>query len=379
MAINRKGRGNRRRQRTPTPPPPSPPADNWPPDPSPPPSRPATPVIEPAYDPMWFRRDEINELFYVHGLSFADPNQFVTLLVRMRLDSEAGGVALGDTPHDRIMEIIGEIAGSEGQHRHWVDAANIIREYERRVQGRPDRSLAPDPQLVNFNYVAPRKLKIFKKGLERIRNRRRDAEPTSDEEGDVSQEIVPPMLDKYLPLPRVRFYPEFDDDNTWATVTPEFVNNATAIRWLDKFTDNPGARAAVLNILSTRGNDRGLDPPPIMRDDPLEMVLRLPEQMPLIDGATPATDPGRQNEANWPLVEVYDSRASGASRRLSRRLLPTNYITRFVAAVRRMVVNPEVAKKYAIIFRAHPSRYQDDTMEELADEGPPTAAEGWLA
>lgn len=325
---------------------------------------------------MWFRRDDINELFYVHGLSFADPNQFVTLLVRMRLDSEAGGVPLNVTPHDRIMEILGDIARGPGQHRHWVDAANIIREYERRIQRQEDRILIPDPQLVDFNYVAPRKIKIFKKGLERIRNRERSAEPMSDEEGEGDQEIVPPMLDKYLPLPRVRFYPQFENDNSWMSLNPEFANSETAVRWLEKFTDNPGAREAVLNILSTRGNDRGLDAPPIMRDDPLETVLRLPEQMPLIDGATPATDPGKQNEANWPLVEVYDSRVAGASRILSKRLLQTNYITRFFATVRRMVTNPEVAKKYAVIFRAHPSRYQDDTAEELIDEGPPTTAEG---
>lgn len=54
--------------------------------------------------------DEINVFFYVHGFSFADPNQFVTLLVRMRLDSEAGGIALDATLHDRTMGIVIEIA-----------------------------------------------------------------------------------------------------------------------------------------------------------------------------------------------------------------------------------------------------------------------------
>lgn len=321
---------------------------------------------------MWFRRNEINELFYVHGLSFADPNQFVALLVRMRLDSEAGGTALAATSHDRIIEIVQEIERGAGQHRHWVDAGNILREYERRVQRLEDRRLMPDPQLVDYDYVAPKKLKIFKKGLEKIRN----VDPMSDEEGEASQMMLPPMLDRYLPLPRVRFYPQFENDRSWATGNPEFVNNETAVRWLDKFTASTGAKDAVLNILGARGNDRGLDPPLIMRDDPLEVVLRLPEQMPLIDGATPVTDQAKQNEANWPLVEVYDSRAAGGSRVLSKRLLQTNYIMRFVTVVRRMVTNPEVAKKYAVIFRAHPSRYQDNTTEELIDEGPPTTEEG---
>lgn len=325
---------------------------------------------------MWFVRDDINELFFVHGLSFADPNQFVTLLVRMQLDSEAGGTALAATPHDRIIEIITEIARGAGQHRHWVDARNILQEYEWRVQRQEDRQLIPDPQLVDYDYVAPKKLKIFKKGREKIRNMGKNMDPTSDEEGEVDQVALPPMLDRYFPLPRVRFYPQFENDMSWSAVNPEFVSNETAVRWLEKFTQNTAARAAVLNILGTRGNDRGLDPPPIMQDDPLEMVLRLPEQMPLIDGATPATDQEKQNETNWPLVEVYDSRVAGGSRILSKRLLQTNYITRFIATVRRMVTNPEVAKKYAIIFRAHPSRYQDNTPEELINEGPPTTEEG---
>lgn len=321
---------------------------------------------------MWFRRDEINELFYVHGLSFADPNQFVALLVHMRLDSEAGGRALAATSHDRIIEIVQEIARGAGQHRHWIDAGNILQEYERRVQRLEAIRLVPDPRRVDYDYVAPKTLKVFKKNQERIR----DVDPMSDEEGEDSQVILPPMLDKYLPLPRVRFYPQFDGDRSWSTLNPEFVNNETAVRWLEKFTANAAARAAVLDILGARGNDRGLDPPLITRDDPLEVVLRLPERMPLIDGATPATNQAKQNEANWPLVEVYDSRAVGGSRVLSKRLLQTNYITGFVAAVRRMVTNPEVAKKYAVIFRAHPSRYQDNTQEELIDEGPPTTEEG---
>lgn len=169
---------------------------------------------------------------------------------------------------------------------------NILEEYNRWVQRQEDMLLVPDPQLVDSNYAARGRVMEDRGGPRRM------SEPMSDEEEESDQESLPPMEDKYFPLPRVRSNPQREDDRTWATLNPEPENNAIAIRRLEKFTQNTAARDAVLNIMSTRGNDRGLDPPPIMQDDPLEMVFRLPEQMPLIDGATPVTSQEKQNEAN---------------------------------------------------------------------------------
>lgn len=380
MAINRGNMRTQARRRPPTPPPPpaSSSSDST-----------QTPPPSPPYDPMWPIRNEINELFFEHGFSFQDPNYILERIVQMWFDcldpmtGISDDMALQATSHNRILEILETIAQDEAQHRHHQDAANIITEYNRRIRGEPAQRLVPDPRGVVFegfrtpppppspSAPPPRKIKIFAKGKNKGK---KPGDPDSDEDGNSNQVIYPPQLDKYKPLPRVRVHPQFDNEKSWFGTSAEANENSEAIRWLDKFTQNEGARNAILDMISSEGHDRGLDPPLPMLDDPLEVVLRLPERMPLLDAETPPTDPEKQNDANWPLLEVYDSRRG--SRLTQRRLLQTNYITKFIGIVRKMVVLPEVAKKYAIIFRAHPSRYQEGTPEELVNEEAPTTEEG---
>lgn len=350
--------------------------------------RPTPPLQPPPPPPPWrpieYDTAAINACFRQYELSFRDPNDFVEKLLELNIRAalammnRAPGRAQTDlvrreedrvarAGHAVVHEILQYVA-RQTEHRHRIDARNIEDEYRRQLSGMPASRLIPDPQ-ERPNQHRPRR-------RPRLTPRVYDSDDGEEEEATTREtwylHRLPPVRSEGEVLPMAQIMIPEHEEGLREVNPPR--GNQEALEFLAvEHARGREARDAIFAILSAGTNNRGLDPPEYM-DDPLEVVLPHRDDMELITAPAPPVDQTKLDETQWPELEIYDLRAGG---RATHGMLSSNhYITNFIEVVRRVVSHPEVAKKFAIVLRGHPTRYQEGSPDELGDEPPPTTEEG---
>lgn len=325
-----------------------------------------------ALDPRRYYsgQESLNSIFRHYNISFRDPNHIVNILEQIIRD-ELGDTEFADEDdyYDRVQAMSDAIAvalhdalediGRLDLHRHRVDAANILREVESRIfGGQPPNILIPTPR--EPAYEGP------------------DAkvpDTTPQEVEDGFRDLLLARADQLL------WRPGNDFPQPWEIPRAQLESsylpsiNDDALKLIAQNTAATRAtRTAVRNMLSS-GEHPLVYRPPIYLDDPEEICLAMPEDCPFITAPTPISDRMAELLAQpWPQIQIWDYRLG--ERKDIGRLSQNHYIYQLVSLVRDIVADPDVARAYAIIFRAYPARYSTSSNDEIANEPPPTAEEG---
>lgn len=325
-------------------------------------------------NPRMYYRDQpyLNGIFAHFRLSFEDPNFIVETMTDMILTHLGSPRFMNERQFfhhversncSQLWDLMQEI-GALPLHRHRVDARNILAEVRSRVSTRnAPRTLIPRP--MERDYEGPDRLQPGEA-------------PEADAEALVAfyrrmvlegaTQLVWQAGDR---LPTA-WEAEWTDDEQVTYVPP---NNADALELIvQRSSRSRNARNAIFNILSANPPPN-LRTPPVFLDNPSEVCLQLPENCPFLNSPTPASARiTRALAGQLYELEVWDNRLGEIADigPLSRN----HYIHRLVSLVRDVVRQPDVARAYAIIFRADPTRYGVNSNDELADEPPPTDREG---
>lgn len=310
-------------------------------------------------------QQEVNHWFSTYNLSFRDPTRFATVLVDKYLEIhelEQAGLPTADlikkSGYNVIYEILQEIRDLRS-HRHRVDAANILEEVNRRVQGDAPRQLISRP--MNAPPPVRSQAEMDEDDLSR--------EPFDDIDDYIMSKMPPVGENDGLPTPWIRV----SEGQYGKPFTTNMKNLQVAYELATKFSQSIAVRCSIFDILAAGTNHRGLDPP-IFLDNPAEVVLEMPENLRFIDDPIGEIDATLLDQTQWPKLDIFDLRRGPVSK--YGQLEDVDYIYQLISLARQTLCQPEIARKYAIVFRAYPSRYQDNTPEEFVDEEAPTVEEG---
>lgn len=322
---------------------------------------------------MYYRNQPyLNSLFQLYGLSFENPNFIVQTMTDMILsylgpprymNQQEFYYHIQRSNCNQLWELMREIRRLP-LHRHRVDARNILAEVRSRVFAvNAPRTLVPTPMEPDYEG----------------RDRQEPGEaPEADAEALVAyyQGMVEEGARELVWRAGDALPSAWLADGTNAEqiryVPP---NNADALELIvQRSATSRNARYAIFNILSA-DPPANLRAPPVFLDNPSEVCLQLPEDCRFLNSPTPISDRiTRALGRGMYELEVWDYRLG--DRDDIGPLTRNHYIYRLVELVRDVVRQPEVARAYAIIFRADPTRYGVNSTDELVDEPPPTEAEG---
>lgn len=305
---------------------------------------------------------ELDTWFRTYNLTFQNPTGFATTLSGMfdrimDLQRQGQPVELisAQYGYNTIFQILQEIEALP-DHRHREDAANIIVEIGRRRNGEPPLGLISRP--LNAPPPPRSQAQMDMDGILRA--------PLEDFEMDLR---VPPYgPDSGLPVPWIRLR-----ENNLTPPEQSEINLQMAYQLSESFTQTTSARDSIENILLAGTNGRGLDPPTYL-DNPAELVLEMPENLRFLDDPIGMVDDTLYEQTQWPKLDIFDLRRGSAAN--YGPLQESDYIYQFFLLAREILCLPEIARKYVIVLRAYPTRYQNDTPEELVDEPAPTVEEG---
>lgn len=305
---------------------------------------------------------ELDTWFRTYNLTFQDPTRFATTLIEifnrtmeLQMQGQSAEQMLTQSGYYTIIRILREIEILP-DHRHREDAANIIVEIDRRRNGEPPLRLISRP----LNAPPPPRSQAQMD----IDGTLRD--PLEDFEMDLR---VPPYgPDSGLPVPWIR-----PRENNLPPPEQTEINLQVAYRLSGSFTQTREARDSIEGILLAGTNGRGLDPPTYL-DNPAELVLQMPENLRFLDDPIGMVDDTLYEQTQWPKLDIFDLRRGSAAN--YGPLQESDYIYQFFLLAREILCLPEIARKYVIVLRAYPTRYQNDTPEELVDEPAPTVEEG---
>lgn len=305
---------------------------------------------------------ELDTWFRTYNLTFRDPTRFATRLAelfdRVAVLRRQGRVAddlIARSGCDTLYRILREIEALP-DHRHREDAANILVEVDRRRGGELPRVLVSRP----LNAPPPPRSQdqVDMDGVER-------APPT---DADIEARMPPYGPDAELPVPWIRVR-----ENNLLPPAQSRTNLQVASQLSGYYTQTESARISIENILTAGTNGRGLDPPTFL-DNPGELVLEMPENLQFLDDPIGGVNEALYERTQWPKLDIFDLRRGSAAR--YGPLQEADYIYQFFLLVREILCQPEIARKYVMVLRAYPSRYQDNTPEEFVDEPVPTVDEG---
>lgn len=305
---------------------------------------------------------ELDIWFRTYNLTFQDPTRFATTLselfdgiMELERQGQSANQLFTQSGYNTILRILQEIEILP-DHRHREDAANIIVEIGRRRNGEPPLRLISRP--LNAPPPPRSQAQMDMDGTLRM--------PLEDSEMDLR---VPPYgPDSGLPVPWIRLR-----ENNLPPPEQSEINLQVAYQLSQSFTLTSNARDSIENILLAGTNGRGLDPPTYL-DNPAELVLEMPENLRFLDDPIGVVDDALYDQTQWPKLDIFDLRRGSAAN--YGPLQESDYIYQFFLLVREILCLPEIARKYVIILRAYPTRYQNDTPEEFVDEPAPTVEEG---
>ncbi|KAG0136185.1 hypothetical protein HOY82DRAFT_536298 [Tuber indicum] len=248
---------------------------------------------------------------------------------------------------DRLLGILREISLFP-DHRHRRDAANIIDQVNARMRRGTVQRLVADPMRFPRNEDPGVSLS-----------------PSADDPLPVVQGTLPPDRPPGEPIPDVsvrRIHPKIAGAGPAPPPRNQDLVDA-GFRWIP---DDEDFMIAMENLRSMGADDPGLHAP-LLVDHPLEIVMEFWDDIPLITAPLPQVDPALQTATRTPLT-IYDTRAWSQGTRGA--INADHYIYRLIDLCRTKLLHPSVAAKYAIVNRAHPSRYRAGSKDNIADEPP---------
>lgn len=313
---------------------------------------------------------QLNALFEHYDISFRNPEDFVRKLLRMlrnyhnapwNLSEEDFRYYLRNSNCLRLYDLLQTIRNLP-QHRHRIDADNVLDQFRIRANRLPGQTaLVPTPMEPDYNgndrvgaaEVAEADLQL--------------AELQAMVQANGDELLWNPEMNLPIPTLRTSIAPR-----AYIRHVPQTNENAMDLIVQGR-ASSQAARDAVLDILSA-------DPPPsmilppLLLDNPLETCLEMPEDCRFLNDPTPVSrymDNILNQNANDLLIWDY---RIGEKHEIDP-LGTEHYIYQLISMIRDVIRQPEIARAYAIIFRAYPLRYAAGSADEIADEGPPTAAE----
>lgn len=307
---------------------------------------------------------ELDAWFRTYNLTFQDPTRFVTVLteisartVELQRQGQPMERATARSGYDAILRILREIE-TLPDHRHREDAANILVEVRRRRDGEPPLRLVSRP----LNAPPPPRSQAVMD---------MDGTPRTpfNEDNDMDLRVPPYGPDSGLPVPWIR-----PRENNLPPPEQSEIDLQVAYQLSEFFSQSRSVRDSIEGILLAGTNSRGLDPPTYL-DNPAELVLEMPENLRFLDDPIGEVDEALYDRTQWPKLDIFDLRRGSAAK--YGPLQEADYIYQLFLLVREILCQPEIARKYVIVLRAYPTRYQNDTPEELVDEPVPTVEEGW--
>ncbi|KAG0643513.1 hypothetical protein HOY80DRAFT_1091420 [Tuber brumale] len=296
-------------------------------------------------------QDVINQWFTHYRFSFSNPEDLaarLTQLKRRHKRRRPNLIVPGNC--DRFLGILTEISLMPN-HRHRRDAANIIAQVNTRLRRGTVEVLLPDP--VRYEII-----------------QNPGSAPSANNPLPAYAGTLPPDRQPGAPIPDVsvrRIHPR----HTRGAPSPPAENEGlvdTAFRWIPNSED---FMIAMQNLLSMKADDLGLHAR-LLVDHPLEIVMEFPEDIPLLVAPVPEVDPTLRTAARSQLT-IYDIRVGPPSTRGA--LTPDHYIYKLIDLIRTKLLHPSVAARYAIVNRAHPSRYRIGSTDNIADEPPASVDE----
>lgn len=309
---------------------------------------------------------ELDTWFGLYHVSFQDPTRFATVLVDIfhrathaaaEIQGETRAEILVRSGYNTILRILREIEGLP-DHRHRQDAGNILVEVNRRENGGAPLPLLSRP--LNPPPPPRSQAKIDADGTLR----------TPFDDSDVDSRMPPYGPDDGLPIPWIRLR-----ENNLPPPVQNEINLQVANQLSSTFAQTEDARQSIENILLAGTSCRGLDPLMYL-DNPAELVLEMPRHLQFLDDPIGRVDDALLERAQWPKLDIFDLRRGSAAK--YGPLQESDYIYQFFTLVREILCQPEVARKYVIVLRGYPNRYQNDTPEEFVDEPAPSVDEGQL-
>lgn len=326
----------------------------------------------------WNHQAEVDFWFMTYALTLSDPTDFADVLSDLLLkhaefrqghseeevqEFEREGGA------ETIHGILTEIAGLPA-HRHRIDAANILHEVRRVLEtGEAVRPIFGRPMLPP---AEPDSSLQDSDGESSDSDPERTAPLTTEEILERSRTIRQP--NDPLPTPQIRIYTPGNIPLAEQTEDNRIILN----RFVTEHALNLGARNGILALLSSGLYSARGQGVPYYLDNPTEVLIEMPHESkvpfiiaPIIGNVDPDL---YLDQTRWPMLNIDDLR-TGCQVNFGR-IQPENYIYQFISLVREILCLPEIARKYVIILRGHPTRYQNDTKERFEDETPPTAQEG---
>lgn len=309
---------------------------------------------------------ELDTWFRLYGISFQNPTRFATVLADIfhrataaaaQIQGETRAEILVRSGYSTILRILREVEGLP-DHRHRQDAGNILVEVNRRENGGAPLPLLPRP--LNPPPPPRSQAKMDTDGTLR----------TPFDDSDVDSKMPPYGPDDGLPIPWIRLR-----ENNLPPPAQGETNLQVANQLSSTFAQTEDARNSIESILLAGTNGHGLDPPMYL-DNPAELVLEMPRDLQFLNDPIGRVDDALFEQAQWPKLDIFDLRRGSAAN--YGPLQESDYIYQFFTLVREILCQPEIARKYVIVLRGYPSRYQNDTREEFVDEPAPTVDEGQL-
>ncbi|KAG0136184.1 hypothetical protein HOY82DRAFT_536297 [Tuber indicum] len=293
-------------------------------------------------------QDVINQWFTYYRFSFSNPEDIAVRLTQIKQRHQRRRpTRMLPGNCDRLLGILREISLFPN-HRHRRDAANIVDQVNARMRRGAVQRLIPDPMR-----------------FQRRENPGDNLSPSADAPLPVVMGTLPPDRQPGEPIPDVsvrRIHPRIFGAAPEPPPENEGLVNA-GFRWIP---DDEDFMIAMENLRSMRADDPGLHAP-LLVDNPREVVMEFSEDMPLITAPLPQLDPALQTATRTPLT-IYDTRTGSQGTRGA--INADHYIYHLIDLCRTKLLHPSVAAKYAIVNRAHPSRYRTGSKDNIADEPP---------
>ena len=329
-----------------------------------------------------FTQQEINNLFIHYNLSFSDPEKIATTISDYWLQlkhSDKGRDAQIEftlSGAHSLYSIMLQIANSPW-HRHRVDAQNIVAECRHRIRETgPNNRLEPCPAVSWYTVEGNSSSSWSRYSLSTGSGGVSGSELEGTREVAVDSPIggITPgssaIGNDPSPIARTR-----SKENLPPKLAPENEEIKEVIMGLK---DEEASDLVLESARESKAKDpRHYNPrlhPKMYCDDPHEICLRLPEDCQFVVDPTPQVDMSIPDRENWEPMAIYDLR-SGCMEEDSGPLKKDSYIWQLFDMVRENLINPDVARAYAIVTRAHPLRYGDDSNDHIKDEPPPTVDE----
>ncbi|KAG0136187.1 hypothetical protein HOY82DRAFT_625816 [Tuber indicum] len=298
-------------------------------------------------------QDVINQWFTHYSFSFSNPEDIAVRLTQIKKRHKRrrpNQILPGNC--DRLLGILREISLFPN-HRHRRDAANIIDQVNARMRRGTVERLIPEPM-----------------GFPSTGNPGDGHSPAAHDILAVLTGNLPPDRPPGEPIPDVsarRIYPTIAGAAPASPPDNQVLVDA-GFRWIP---DDEDFMIAMENLRSMRADDPGLHAP-LLVDNPREIVMEFSENIPLITAPLPQVDPALQTATRTPLT-IYDTRAWSQGARGA--INEDHYIYHLIDLCRTKLLHPSVAAKYAIVNRAHPSRYRTGSTDNIADEPPASTNE----